>query len=60
MLGAGLVLCGFVCVNIGQAEDNRNNDIERNRITNDDEDLSSISMQAVSSQSDLVPQQDSS
>jgi len=60
MLGAGLVLCGFVCVNIGQAEDNRNNDMERNRITNDDENSSSISMQAVSSESDLVPQQDSS
>jgi len=52
---AGLVLFGFVLVNIGQKENDRNDEDEQNRRINEgDESMQSISMQAVPSENDLA------
>ena len=50
-LGAGLVLSGFVFVNIGQAKDNKEDEQNRRTIEGD-EGLQSISMHAMSAEDD--------
>lgn len=54
VLGAGFVLFGFILVNIGETENGKKDEDERNRrATEGNEGLRSISMQAVSPQNEL-------